>query len=382
MKIKKIGEKWVLDFRTNGRDSKRVIKKFDKKIDAQVFYEKFKEEQKKFIAIDSDEVNPLTVTLENEAKFWLDNVRFKFSASHMKRVDGILSVLLPKYGELTLSKIKPGLMNSIQQDLIGQGKARATVNRYTEVIVAIVNHSIEHRRFPYNPLSGFKKLQAANIEMNFWTMEEAASFLAFANNRYPIGSEKRWVYLVYLLAINTGLRAGEVWGLKASDLSREMRSILIRRQFNRVTKDFDVLKGKKNSNSGNAFRRVPCNPELMQEIERHLETRKLSGDVLLFSHDSKPICHDNFSKRNFAPDIEKWGGKKIRFHDLRHTAATLMVSAGVDLVTVKSIHGHSKIETTMNYLHSVSSNVSRVADSFSINPSKEVEKPRLRVVSE
>lgn len=380
MKIRKRGEKWFLDFRANGKDSKRIVKRFDKKIDAEVFYKEFKEAQKKFTEIDSDEVNPLNVTFEKETKFWLDNVRFKYSASHMKRVDGILAILLPRFGDLTLNKIKPGLLSSLQQEMISKGKARATVNRYTEVVVAIINHSVSHRRFPYNPLSGFKKLQAANIEMNFWTMEEAASFLAYANKHHAKGSEKRWVYLVYLLAINTGLRAGEIWGLKVSDLSKEMRSFLIKRQFNRVTSDFDSLKGKKNSSSGNAFRRVPCNPELMSEIENHILLNGLSNTSLLFSFKGNPINHDNFSKRSFAVDLENWGGKKIRFHDLRHTAATLMVGAGVDLVTVKSIHGHQKIETTMNYLHVLGESVSRVADSFSINPSKEVDKPKLRIV--
>lgn len=66
--------------------------------------------------------------------------------------------------------------------------------------------------------------------------------------------------------------------------------------------------------------------------------------------------------------MRDWGGKRIRFHDMRHTAATLMISSGVDLKTVKEICGHSDIQTTMNYAHLVSGSIEHVARSFLIAP--------------
>jgi integrase len=382
MAIKKLGDKWVLDFRVAGKNSERLRKKFDKKIDAQVWLDKFKEKQKAYSGHEFTETNPEAVTFEREAKYWTDNVRFKLSESHMKRVDGILEVLLKKHGKLTLDQLNPEVLIKIQQEIIGSGRARATANRYTEVVSAIVNHSIEHRRFPFNPLSGFKKLTTGNNEMEYWRMDEVQSFLCFADEKYPRGHKLRWVYLVYYLAVNTGLRAGEVWGVKLSDFSRELKSFNIRRQYDRVAKDFEMLKSTKNSNSANITRRVPCNQLLINELDFHVEQYGIKRDDLIFSKDGKAICHDIFAESYFRKDVDLWGGRKIRFHDMRHTAATLMVGAGIDVVTVQGIMGHKNVETTMKYVHLLSANVSRVADSFFISPVEVEKKPRLKLVGE
>ena len=76
-----------------------------------------------------------------------------------------------------------------------------------------------------------------------------------------------------------------------------------------------------------------------------------------------------------------WGGRRIRFHDLRHTATTLMIGNGVDLKTVKEICGHKDIATTMGYTHLLGDNLKNVARSFSIKPSiTQNEEPKLRLV--
>ncbi|MFN8845813.1 MAG: tyrosine-type recombinase/integrase, partial [Bdellovibrionales bacterium] len=82
-----------------------------------------------------------------------------------------------------------------------------------------------------------------------------------------------------------------------------------------------------------------------------------------------PICHDNFSDRQFAKDLKAWGGKRIRFHDLRHTSTTLMIANGVDIKTVKEICGHADITTTMNYVHLLSGSIANVSKVFSLKPS-------------
>lgn len=78
-------------------------------------------------------------------------------------------------------------------------------------------------------------------------------------------------------------------------------------------------------------------------------------------------------------NLKAWGGRPIRFHDLRHTATTLLIASGVDLKTVKEICGHADISTTMNYVHMVSGAIEKVALNFSITPSKEVSR-NLRIV--
>jgi integrase len=204
--------------------------------------------------------------------------------------------------------------------------------------------------------------------MLFWNQEQAVSFLSHMNDLYPRGSKSRWIYVVYLTALNTGLRAGEIWGLQVQDISPEGTSLWIRRQYNRVTLDFGPTKGKK-------ARHVPCSEELLQEFRELIKAKSLRPSDTIFQNEKgNPVCHDNFSDRQFAKDIKAWGGKRIRFHDLRHTAATLMIANGVDLKTAKEICGHSDITTTMNYIHLLSGSVANVSKVFSLRPlSKEKE---------
>ena len=373
MSIKKIktttGEsKWEVRIHEDGRGSKRVTRRFERKIEAEAFVQEFKEEIK---AKQKDPFHGISLRdriFQEEAELWFNDGKLRFAHSHIKRAQGILKVVLQNYGHYTMDKFTPELLSKIQQAEKAKNKSNSSVNRVTEVITAILNFSTKQRRIPYNPSLGFQKLKRVTKEMLFWNQEQAVSFLSHMNDLYPRGSKSRWLYVVYLTALNTGLRAGEIWGLQVHDISPEGTSLWIRRQFNRVTLDFGPTKGKK-------ARHVPCSEELLQEFRELIKAKSLKPSDTIFQNEKgNPVCHDNFSDRQFAKDIKAWGGKRIRFHDLRHTAATLMIANGVDLKTAKEICGHSDITTTMNYIHLLSGSVANVSKMFSLKPlSKEKE---------
>ena len=367
MSIRKVkistGEsKWEVRIHENGRGSKRITRRFDRKNDAEAFVQELKSELK------ARERDPFAGILlkdrvfKDEADFWFNDGKLRFSESHIKRARGILKSVVEEFGQCTMDKFTPELLSRFQQAEKIKGLSNSSVNRKTEVITAILNFSTKQRRIPYNPSAGFRKLKRETKEMQFWNQEEAISFLSEMSKLYPLGSKPRWVYVAYLIALNTGIRAGEIWGLQVQDISPEGNSLWIRRQFNRVTQDFGPTKGKK-------ARHVPCSDDLFHELKTLIQCQKLKGEDTIFRNEKGlPICHDNFADRQFAKDLKLWGGKRIRFHDLRHTATTLMIANGVDLKTVKEICGHADITTTMNYVHLLSGSIANVAKVFSLKP--------------
>ncbi len=116
------------------------------------------------------------------------------------------------------------------------------------------------------------------------------------------------------------------------------------------------------------------NPTLNEELKGWVRQERISIEGTIFRNEQGgPVFHDNFSDRKFEKDVKEWGGRRIRFHDLRHTATTLLIACGVDIKTVKEICGHADIKTTMNYIHMVPGNLDRVSQLFSVLPRSENE---------
>lgn len=370
----------IVDLYTNGRGSKRIRRSFSKKIEAQNFLCNYLAEKQNFKKSGQSIGLLEEVLYRDEAMFWLESMRDHFSVSHLKRVEGVLKEQLERFGSYTLDRLDAAFLTNYQKELKSRRQKNATINRKTEVFTSVFNHSVRHRRIPYSPAVGFRKLPLNRGEISFWEKSEISGFLQCMNIRYPQSSKKRWIYAVYLLALNTGLRAGEIWGLKPEDHMEKGDTLFIRRQLNRITKRFDLLKGKRNSKSGRLSRHVPCNPELRQELNRLVKESKLKSHETIFQNlEGKPIDHDNF-QRTFHADLKAWGGRPIRFHDLRHTAITQMIAAGIDIKTVQAIAGHEDIKTTMNYVHLVGDSIKEVARSFSLSAS-DSEGAALRLVS-
>jgi site-specific recombinase XerD len=109
------------------------------------------------------------------------------------------------------------------------------------------------------------------------------------------------------------------------------------------------------------------NSELAYELSQLVKDMQLSGSDLLFNNTTgQPMHHSNFRKRNFLIVVSEADVSPIRFHDLRHTALTLMVDSGINLKVVQSIAGHEDIQTTMKYVHLLGNSIEQVAQSFKL----------------
>ena len=366
--------RWEIRVYESGRGSKQICKRFEKKSDAEIWLQDFNQRKAELERNPFSSVSFEDRTFLSEAQYWLMDGQFRFSHGHIVKSKSVVREIDAQFGVIPIKRLTPEFLSRYQQSELKRGLKPASVNRKTEIVIAVLNHSVKHRRIPFNPASGFKKLAKRQMEMSSWSAEEASSFLGHVSETNPLGSDRRWVYVVYLLALNTGLRAGEIWGLRVCDIQASQGTITVHRQLNRITMEYTLPKSKR-------ARVVPCNQVLLTELNALILMAGAKGEETIFKNRvGLPVCHDNFSDRQFQKDILAWGGSRIRFHDLRHTATTLLISSGVDLKTVKEICGHSDISTTMNYVHLVSGAIERVAQTFSVTPEmKEVSRNLKRV---
>ncbi len=203
-------------------------------------------------------------------------------------------------GSFSPIRLQPEFLSDFQNRQLELGLRPATVNRKTEVITAVLTFAVKHRRLPYNPSSGFQKLKSVPTGVSFWERHEAEAFLTFADRKYPRGSDLRWVYVVYLLALNTALRAGEIWGLKPQDVVHDGELLYIQRQFDRVKQDFGPLKWR------TPPRYVPCNEELREELRSLVVAQSIAHSATFFCGLMVSQCVTRFSQgRTFKPTAAK-----------------------------------------------------------------------------
>ena len=146
-----------------------------------------------------------------------------------------------------------------------------------------------------------------------------------------LGECPEWLQEIVLFAIYTGMRRNEIRSLRwpQVDLERQAISLL-------------VTKNKEK-------RTVPINDMVLALLRGKVETRKNSGYV--FPSQSGTMIEGHNLSRAYRMAREKAGLNDVRFHDLRHTAGSRMVQAGVDLYSVSLILGHKSLAVTKRYAH-------------------------------
>ncbi|HHY0013828.1 TPA: site-specific integrase [Clostridioides difficile] len=172
--------------------------------------------------------------------------------------------------------------------------------------------------------------------------------------------------ILFLLALSTGLRLGELLGLKWSDISFDDESLTVNRILQRVTEiNKDGTREKKvieqYPKTKNSIRTVPIPRNILVKLKKHkiqqTEQRLLLGDAYI--NNNYVICNDTgLALNNNRPGkildslLKKLNIPKIKFHALRHTYATRLFEAGVPPKTVQTLMGHYDISITMDiYTH-------------------------------
>lgn len=176
--------------------------------------------------------------------------------------------------------------------------------------------------------------------MEYLRPDEVRRFLAASPPEY---------YALFSTAVLTGARQGELLGLKKGDIDLERGLIFIRRTFH---PSYGLVEPK----SDYSRRAIKMSAELVVILRQHLEEVEGDSDSLVFPNNAgNPHSHQNLVTRAFLPTLERAGLRKIRFHDLRHTHAAIMISLNINPKVLQRQMGHSSIRVTMaTYGHLIS----------------------------
>lgn len=202
----------------------------------------------------------------------------------------------------------------------------STVNRELACLSHLFNYAKRQKVFfGENPVSISKLLPENNIIERILSIEEEQRLLECSSQE---------LRAIVICALNTGMRKGEILTLRWNNINHEN---------NIITLEHTNTKSKKT-------RRIPINSNL----RTLLKEQKLKGggsDHIFLNSKGTPYKRHDSIKQAFTGACKRANIKGLRFHDLRHTAATRMVEAGVSIVVVNKILGHADLKTTMRYAH-------------------------------
>ena len=226
------------------------------------------------------------------------------------------------FGEKALSEITVQDVERLK-GRIAQEVAVATVNRHLALLSGVFNKALAWKKTKANPVSGVKKFKENNERTRYLTEEEEPRLKAV----FP---EEHWLKVE--IAYNTGMRRGEQFNLKWSDVNFHSRTIAIR-----IPKSGEREYVKMN--------------DRVMEILRNLPSRLKSEWVFPSETGNTPLNPNNFINRVLQPALKEAKLKDFRWHDLRHTFGSRLAMAGVDLRTIQELMRHKTIKMTLRYTH-------------------------------
>jgi integrase len=225
-----------------------------------------------------------------------------------------------------------------------------TVAYVHSVLKSALEHAVREDDLPRNVARNIKAPTPRPRRFKPFTASEARQFLHAA-------SDDR-LYALYELALRTGLRKGELLGLHWDDLDLGGGTASIHRSLQRTpTGGLTILQTKTRASERRIALPTECINSLKAHQEQQQEERGTAGTgwtdngLIFTTPNGKPLDPTNLTRR-FRRLLHKAGLRTIRFHDLRHSTATLLLEQGVELVVIKELLGHAHIGVTATvYAH-------------------------------
>lgn len=257
--------------------------------------------------------------------------------------------ILPYIGRIQLNKLQPKDIQKLYNSLIAKGLSGTSVRYVHNNLHKALASAVKQELIPRNPADLVDAPTVEYFEAATLTPEQAVRLL-----KACIGLE---IYIPVLLALTLGLRRGEALGLQWDDVDLVEKTVTVRHSAN-STKEGFVLSTPKTKNSRRTLLLPDVLASALEQVQNEQRARKnaLGAEfnrlnLVCCREDGLPLG-TNVLQHQFRDVLKTDGLPPIRFHDLRHTNATIMLRNKVPAKIVSSMLGHSSIGITMDtYSH-------------------------------
>ena len=342
---------------------KAIIKNVLGKTQAEV-KEKLKKAIEENVGIDYGKAK--TYTVGGWLEVWMENyAKIKLRPSTYKTSQGFLkNHVRPQIGSIPLADLTSldlqrfykhlldgGRVDRIEAKKKPKGLAPKTVRNIHQMIGSAYNLAMEQNLVSKNPTQGCALPKVEHKEMKTLTADQLSAFFQEAKDS--------GVYELYYLDLATGLRRGELLGLKWTDVDFQHGALKIQRAISR--QNGKVVEAPLKTK--NAYRTLPLSADAIDVLAQ--QRRKTGNSEWVFpSPTGGPMSPDSVLHMLHRV-LKRAGLPKVRFHDLRHTFATLALKSGVDVKTLSGALGHYSAGFTLNtYTHATAQMKQDAADAI------------------
>ena len=247
--------------------------------------------------------------------------------------------IIPSIGHLRLVHLRPDHLQTLYSQKLESGLSKRTVQFIHSILHKTLDQAMKWGLVPRNVSDLVEAPSPKRRPPTIFDSNQVNTFLnSVKEHRY---------YPIYVLAIYCGFREGEVLGIHFEDIDLEKGMINVRHAVQALKGGIVITEPKTESS-----RRSVTVPEFALDVlKKHLEQLENNQGLIFSTSTGKPISPRNLI-RHFKKALATAGLPEIRFHDLRHTSATLLLSAGVHPKVVQERLGHSQISLTLDtYSH-------------------------------